>query len=82
MLAGIEVRSWRSIRKVRDGETTDDLFGFLTCPPNAEVRKVHPKAMPVILRGPNEWEAWMNLPWDAERTLQRPLPDGALTIIE
>lgn len=81
MLAGIEVRGWTSIRKVRDGETSDDLFGFLTCPPNAEVGAVHPKAMPVILRNPEEWDAWMNLPWDAARALQRPLPDGALTII-
>lgn len=81
MLAGIEVRGWASIRKVKDGETVDDLFGFLTCPPNAEVGAIHPKAMPVILRTPDEWDAWMNLPWDAAKALQRPLPDGALTLI-
>lgn len=81
MLAGIEVRGWKSIRKVKDGETVDDLFGFLTCPPNAEIGTIHPKAMPVILRSPDEWNAWMNLPWDAAKALQRPLPDGALTVI-
>ncbi len=43
---------WASVRKVRDGETTDDLFGFLTTEPNAEVAPVHPKAMPVILTLP------------------------------
>lgn len=52
--AGIETRGWRSGRKVKDGETEDDLFAFLTCPPNAEVQPIHPKAMPVILTQPEE----------------------------
>lgn len=76
--AGIETRGWKSIRKVKDGETTDDLFGFLTCPPNAEVAAVHPKAMPVILTAPEEWETWLSAPWDVAKLLQRPLRDGAL----
>jgi len=75
--AGIWTR-WTSVRKVKDGETTDDLFGFLTCPPNAEVAAVHPKAMPVILTDPVEWETWLTAPWAEARALQRPLPDGAL----
>lgn len=79
--AGIEVRGWRSVRKVKDGPTTDDLFAFLTCPPNAEVGRVHPKAMPVILRAPADWETWLSAPWDVARHLQRPLPDGALRIV-
>ena len=33
----------------REGETTNDVFAFLTTDPNAEVGAVHPKAMPVIL---------------------------------
>jgi putative SOS response-associated peptidase YedK len=37
------------VRKVKEGETTNDLFGFLTTEPNAEVGAIHPKAMPVIL---------------------------------
>jgi putative SOS response-associated peptidase YedK len=45
--AGIWTR-WTSIRKVRDGEVTADLFGFLTTEPNAEVAAVHPRAMPAI----------------------------------
>lgn len=79
--AGIETRRWSSIRKVKDGETTDDLFGFLTCPPNAEVGAVHPKAMPVILTKPEDWEAWLNAPWEVAKMFQRPLPDGALRLI-
>lgn len=80
MFAGIETRGWTSIRKVKDGETTDDLFGFLTCSPNAEVAAVHPKAMPVILRA-DEWETWLSAPWDVAKQLQRPLPDGSLRIV-
>ena len=49
LLAGIEARGWNSVRTVKDGETTDDLFDFMTSPPNAEVGAIHPKAMPVIL---------------------------------
>lgn len=78
--AGIETRGWTSIRKVKDGTTADDLFGFLTCPPNAEVSAVHPKAMPVILRNREDCEAWLTLPWEAARLMQRPLPDGTLRI--
>lgn len=78
--AGIETRGWRSVRKVKDGETTDDLFAFLTCPPNAEVAAVHPKAMPVILTRAEAWETWLTAPWELAAKLQRPLPDGVLTV--
>ena len=49
--AGIWTR-WTSVRKVKEGETTNDLFAFLTTEPNAEVGAIHPKAMPVILTTP------------------------------
>lgn len=78
--AGIHVPGWRSVRKLKDGETTDDLFAFLTCLPNAEVAAVHPKAMPVILTEPEEWEAWMCAPWREAQSLQRTLSDQALRI--
>lgn len=58
--AGIECRGWTSVRKVKDGESVDDLYAFLTTAPNAEVKPVHPKAMPVILTEPDEWAAWMD----------------------
>ena len=79
--AGLWCR-WTSVRKVREGETTNDLFGFLTTSPNAEVGAVHPKAMPVILTTPDEVEAWMAATTlDDMLKLQRPLPDGALKLV-
>jgi putative SOS response-associated peptidase YedK len=78
--AGIVTR-WTSVRKVKEGETTNDVFGFLTTEPNREVGAIHPKAMPVILRTKEEIDLWMNAPTPEALKLQRPLPDGALTIV-
>jgi putative SOS response-associated peptidase YedK len=73
--------NWTSVRKVREGETTNDLFGFLTTDPNREVAAIHPKAMPVILRTANEIETWLTAPVEEALELQRPLPDGSLAIV-
>jgi putative SOS response-associated peptidase YedK len=51
--------NWTSVRKVKEGETTNDLYAFLTTEPNAEVVAIHPKEMPVILTTPEEVETWM-----------------------
>jgi putative SOS response-associated peptidase YedK len=48
---------------------------------NAEIRAVHPKAMPVILTAPDELDAWMTAPAEQALKQQRPLPDGALRIV-
>lgn len=72
---------WTSVRKVKEGEVTAEIFGFLTCPPNAEVQAVHPKAMPVILTRPAEWLQWLTAPAEEALKLQRPLPDGLLKIV-
>jgi putative SOS response-associated peptidase YedK len=72
---------WTSVRKVKDGETTDNLFGFLTCDANAVVGAVHPKAMPVILTDPYEIETWLTAPMDEALKLQRPLSDDGLMVV-
>tara|TARA_R110002073_G_scaffold33647_1_gene100887 strand:+ start:439 stop:1197 length:759 start_codon:yes stop_codon:yes gene_type:complete len=72
---------WTSVRKLKEGEITTDLFGFLTCLPNAEVKPVHPKAMPVILTRAREWRQWLTAPTEDALKLQRPLPDGLLKIV-
>ena len=77
--AGIWTR-WRSVRKVKLGEETVDAYAILTCSPNAEVREVHPKAMPVIL-AEADLERWLTAPAAAALQLQRPLPDGSLRIV-
>ena len=42
---------------------------------------MHPKAMPVILTEPAEWETWLTAPWAEAKAMQRPLPDGSLRIV-
>jgi putative SOS response-associated peptidase YedK len=80
--AGLRVPGWTSVRKLKNGPETLDLYAFLTTAPNAEVRAVHPKAMPVILTEPAEWETWLTAPWGEAKALQRPLPDGALRLAQ
>lgn len=78
---GIYVDGWTSIRKVKDGLTTNNLFGFLTTTPNADIKPYHDKAMPVIFRTREECEAWMTLPFKEAKALQKPLPDGVVRIV-
>jgi putative SOS response-associated peptidase YedK len=78
--AGLHTR-WTSTRKLKEGEVTVDCFAFLTTEPNREVGRIHPKAMPVILTRPDEWQQWLTAPTPRALELQRPLPDGELDIV-
>ncbi|SPH25021.1 hypothetical protein DEA8626_04056 [Defluviimonas aquaemixtae] len=49
--------TWTSVRKLRDGETTDDIHACLNTEPNEVVAPVHQKAIPLILRSEAEIDA-------------------------
>ena len=78
--AGIWTR-WTSVRKLKDGETTDNLFAFLTTEPNETVAAIHPKAMPVILTSADEVRSWLMEDASTALELQRPLADGELRAV-
>jgi putative SOS response-associated peptidase YedK len=78
--AGIWTR-WTSVRKVKEGETTNDLFAFLTTEANKVVGTIHPKAMPVVLTMRDEIDRWMTAPAEEALQLQRPLADDAIVIV-
>jgi putative SOS response-associated peptidase YedK len=53
---------------LKEGETTNDIFAFLTTEPNAEVGAIHPKAMILITSA--EVDTWMTGSSDEALKLQ------------
>lgn len=75
-------RPWTGKRgtKANPVEGDHELFGFLTTEPNAVVKPIHQKAMPVILRE-EHFEAWLTAPAHEALRLQKPWPDHGLKIV-
>jgi putative SOS response-associated peptidase YedK len=47
--------NWTCVRKVKEGETTNEIFAFLTTEPNAEVGAIHPKRKTPVSRITANW---------------------------
>jgi hypothetical protein len=60
-LAGIWT-TWTSVRKLKAGEVTADLFGFLTTEPNAKVGAIYPQVKPAILTDSHDEDTWLEAP--------------------
>lgn len=71
-------REWQGARGAEEG--TFRLFSMLTTEPNELVEPIHPKAMPVILDGPEAWAAWLNDPWDEAKVQARPFPADRMAL--
>jgi len=76
-------RPWKGTRgtKAAPVEGRHLLYSILTCEPNATVRRVHAKNMPVILTKDDEIETWLSAPAVEALKLQRPPPDNVLRIV-
>ena len=72
---------WRAGIKANPVDGEHLVFTFLTTDANAEVGAIHPKAMPAILRTGEEFDVRLSAPMEEAPGLQRPLTDGALSIV-
>ena len=76
-------RPWTGTRgtKAAPAEGEHLLFSFLTTDPNAVVKPIHAKAMPVMLTTADEWTAWLTAPAEEALKLQQPFPADRLLIV-
>lgn len=73
---------WRPWIGARKGETREHvLFAFLTTAPNAIVKPIHSRAMPVMLTTGEQHDLWLSGSPEEALKLQRPLPPEQLKIV-
>jgi putative SOS response-associated peptidase YedK len=79
--AGLWTR-WLGVRGPKSAPIAGEheLFGFLTTKATSS-SPIHPKAMPVILTTPEEFDFWLEADMLDALALQRPLADDALRIV-
>jgi putative SOS response-associated peptidase YedK len=60
LFAGLWTR-WRGVRGPKSAPVAGEheVFGFLTTEAHAIIAPIHPKAMPVILTTPDEFDRWL-----------------------
>ena len=77
-------RPWTGTRGPKSASVEGEhlLYSFLTCEPNAVVKPIHSKAMPVILTTPEEAKSWLAAPEGAVEMMARPLSDDFLLIVD
>ncbi len=73
-------RPWRGDRGTKSAPVSGDhlVFAILTCAPNNDVKPIHAKAMPVILKDAEAQLAWLSAPVSLVPALAVPLADGVL----
>lgn len=76
-------RPWTGARGPKKAPIEGDhrVYAFLTTDANGLVGPIHAKAMPVILRTPEEMAQWLTVPIDEALKMQRPLPDDAIKVV-
>lgn len=76
-------RAWEGDRGPKSKPISGEhlLYSFLTCEPNAVVKPIHSKAMPVILQ-PDDCETWLSGTIEEALALQRPLADDELVVLD
>jgi putative SOS response-associated peptidase YedK len=71
----------REVPRARRSWGSTNCSASWTTEANAIVAPIHPKAMPVILTSPSEFDLGLEGQMPEPCKLQRPLPDAALKIV-
>jgi putative SOS response-associated peptidase YedK len=74
-------RHWNGPLKPDAGPVAMDVYAFLTTRPNEVVWPVHPKRMPVLLSGEEQFDTWLHGMPEEAFSLARPYPADQMHIV-